>query len=85
MTQLEFDFGPEEAIQKFLTIIETKFQDQPKNGRLEGQYYVKKDWFHSLYISKLRYWADEIEWDYVMDVSQEEVEVLYKNKYVRYW
>lgn len=87
--QLEFDFGPEDVVQRFLGTIKTKFGDKLREGRLDGKYWIKssisiaghKKW----YVSRRTYAAVEVEWDFVMNLTSEEVAILKETDFAQLW
>lgn len=81
MMQLEFDFGPENVIQEFKSIIQSQFT-WPK----DGDYYIKQrtiNYANNPYKYQVvrRYYATvEVEWDFVMNVTTEEAEILIRER-----
>lgn len=82
-TQLSFDFGSSEIIQKFLGII--KF----KKFRTQDDFYIKKNLSPKetkpYYVSRRYFDGVDVDWSFISFLTQEEAEILEYMEYASFY
>ena len=82
--QLEFDFGPEDAIQKFLGIIKIKFGIELVDGNLPKIFWIRKTWYDRIYVAMRTYSCQEVERDFIMELTPGQARALKESGYANF-